>query len=260
MTDFWKCLRAEIIKSRGSFAVWLSLAGTIANTLIFFGLHLFEQVQLPIAPPGAWSAYIANHYISIAFMMLPLYVIILTNLVAYMEHRQEMWVQLYTLPVSRWNIYFSKQIFVLLLFIAAHVLFIIGTLLTGLLFGLIRPDSGLLQSAPDFALIAELSARTVLSILGLLALQFWVSMRFRHFIIPLTIGILGFVTVSILSPQWTHIYWIPYAHPIIYMPEYLGDVAYPHWGWLSVGELLSVLYFVVFTVIGYWDVRRQNVN
>ena len=255
MSGFYNCLKAEILKSNNSFAVWLSLAGTLSNLLIFFAIHYFSNEWIS-AGNNPWWGYVNGHYAGIAFMMLPLYVIILCTLVFFMEHRKEMWVMLLTLPVSREQLYWSKQTFTLLLFAAAHVLFVIGILFSGLLMGVIRPEAGLLAYLPDFGQIGKLAFETLWSILGLLALHFWLSRRFAHFIIPLLIGITGFVIVSYLGPGFWANNFSPYAFPIQYMPDYQGEIALARWGGWPYFYWLSPLYFIVFSFAGLWDTRR----
>lgn len=256
IAEFRRSLAAEIYKSRHSFAVWLSLAGTVANTLIFFVIHYFQSDWIT-AGENPWRGFVNGYYDGVAFMMLPLYVIILCSLVTFMEHRQEMWSNLYTLPISRSTLYWSKQVFTLLLFIAAHLLFVAGILLSGMIMGILRPDTELLGIMPDGLQLLTLAFQTVWTVLGLLAFHFWISWRFSHFIIPLLIGILGFVIVSLLGPGWVGNSFIPYAYPIQYMPVYQGEVSLasvgsrPWFFWLSPG------YFVLFSLAGQYEVSRR---
>jgi hypothetical protein len=245
-TSFYKVLIAEIHKGRNSFAVWLSLAGTVANAVMLFALMWWDQAKWEESSfENPWQTYVVGHYEGIAFMMLPLYVIILASLVTFMEHRRQMWVQLNTLPVERWKIYQAKQLYILLLFIAAHVLFIFAFLFTGCLLGLVKPETGLLQHWPDGVQILELAGKTVFSILALLSLQYGLSLKFRHFIIPLTIGILGFVLASLLGPGWNYAFLNPYAYPIHFMPEYLGEIKQggaEFWG-------MNIIFVLVFNIV-----------
>lgn len=243
------CLQAEIQKSRNSWAVWLSLAGTVANVLIFFGMHWLTDDWIAQGE-NPWWGFTMGFYEGIAFMMLPLYVIILCTLVTFLEHRQGMWVNLDTLPVPPGQVYWSKQLFTLGLFVVAHLLFIIGMLLAGVVLGLLRPETGLLEEAPDAGQIAGLALRTVWTILGLLGFQFWISWRFPQFIVPLLIGILGFVTVTLLGPAWPGSAWLPYAYPIQYAPAYRGAIDLVEWGNLPAYVWLSPVYFILFSVIG----------
>lgn len=253
-------LKAEIRKSRNSFAVWLSLAGTLANAAIFFALSLWDDQRWATGGVNPWDAYVTGFFDGIAFMMLPLYVIILCTLVTFMEHRQGMWTNLLTLPVSRWQLYWNKQLFILLLFVAAHLLFIVVMLISGLILGLIKPSTGLLSFWPHFGQLAWLAFLTITSILGLLALHYWISLRFQAFIVPLTIGIIGFVTVSILGPEKWYLHLIPYAHPIQFMPDFKGEILLPRFAGLPISIWMSIIYFWLFTLLGYLDFRRMEMG
>ncbi|MCB0582851.1 MAG: ABC transporter permease [Phaeodactylibacter sp.] len=260
MHTFLSCLNAELRKNRNSMAVWLSLAGTAANVLLFLGLHLVDGELGGGFSAGSWREYITNHYAGIAFMMLPLYVIILCSLAFQMEHRQEMWVQLHTLPVAPQQVYLGKLAFLLLLFVGAHLLFILGMLLSGLLFGLIGPANKLLEELPSLGQIAGLSARTVLSILGLMGLHAWLSFRFSTFIVPLLIGILGYVVAGLLGADWPWQFLNPYAPSFLFMPRYEGEIAAGQLGWLSAAELMSLAYLGLFTALALRALNRRRVG
>ncbi|HQU58594.1 MAG: ABC transporter permease [Phaeodactylibacter sp.] len=250
------CLKAEMQKARNSMALWLSIVGTIANLLLFFGLHWAGEAAVGGFSAQNWGQYVVNHYDGIAFMMLPLYVIILCSLVFLMEYRSQMWVQLFTLPVSRWAVYSGKILFLLILFLGAHLLFILGFLLTGLLFGLLHPGSGFLQQMPPWLQILELAFRTFLSILGLLGLHTWLSLRFQHFIVPLLIGILGYVVTGLLGPAWPWQFLNPYAPTFLFMPQYRGELQLPTLGWLSWAEWMSIAFFILFLFLAYRRLER----
>lgn len=252
MTSFLNALRAEHIKSRRSFAAWLAGAGTGANLLMLWVLHLADTRWVH-AHDNPWQGWITGHYQGIAFMMLPLFVIILTSLVAFQEHRRDMWMQLLALPTARSALFFSKFLWMYGLFVAAHLAFIVGMLLTGALTGLLLPATGLLGHWPAPGQVVLLASYTMLSVLGLAALHFWLSLVFRHFIIPLTIGILGFVLVQLLGPASSLARWLPYGPPVQFMPAYESGIV---WQWQPV--VCSLAYAVVFGVVGRWAFLRMT--
>lgn len=260
MNAHWACLKAEILKGRRSFATWLSLIGTVANVLLFSLFYLFGPADgTLISPINPWRDFILVFFNGIAFMMLPLYVIILCSLVNFQEHRSETWTNLFTLPLSRWKLYWNKQLYILLHFIAAHLLFILGMVLSGLIIGLIKPGTGLLTAAPPLGLIASLGGQTIASVLGLLAFHHWLSWRFRHFIVPLTIGILGFVLSALLSPQWMGSPFFWYSIPLFYMPVATDMLEVPIYAGIGLHLWMSLFFFILFTAIGYWNVARRAV-
>lgn len=250
----FRCLLAEMQKSRRSMAVWLASLGTLANVLIFAALSVLDsRTQV-----GDWVDYYAVHYEGIAFMMLPLFVIILCSLVTYPEHRTDNWVLLRTLPVGAGPIYFSKYLFMLGLFFLAHLAFVAGMLLSGTLLGWLYPGFSGLRQMPDWALLGQLIGQTLLSILGLLSLHYWLSLLFRPFIISLTIGILGFVATLLLQDQWPFLWLLPYAPPVEYVRLLDPAQTLPLWHGLYPGLWASLAYGVLFLVGGYvWFVNKR---
>ncbi len=258
MEAFWRSFKAEGWKARNSWALWLSLLGTAANVLMFFGLHLLGEAAPGGFRASGWEQYIINHYEEVAFMMLPLYVIILCSLVFLMESRGEMWVQLFTLPFPRRAVYQGKLAFLLLLFVGAHLLFVLGMLLSGLIMGALRPASGLLAHGPSFVQLLELAGRTFLSVLGLFGLHAYLSLRFSYFIIPLLIGILGYVVTGLLGVDWAGQWLNPYAPTLLLMPQYTGEAELRSLAGLTAAEWMSPAYFFLFTVLAQRLLERRN--
>lgn len=248
-----RCLLAEIQKSRRSMAVWLASLGTLANVLIFAALSVLDkQTQV-----SNWTDYYAVHYEGIAFMMLPLFVIILCSLVTYSEHRSDNWVLLRTLPVGPAPLYFSKYFFMLGLFFLAHLAFVAGMLLSGTFLGWLHPDFSGLRQMPNWILLGQLIGKTLLSILGLLSLHYWLSLLFRPFIISLTIGILGFVATLLLQDKWPYLWLLPYGPPVEYVRLLDPTQSLSLWNGLYLGLWVSLAYGVVFLLGGYvWFVKK----
>lgn len=250
----FRCLLAEMQKSRRSMAVWLASLGTLANVLIFAALAIFDESK----PIANWADYFAVHYEGIAFMMLPLFVIILCSLVTYPEHRTDTWVLLRTLPVGVGPIYFSKYLFMLGLFFLAHLAFVAGMLGSGWLLGWLHSDFSGLHQMPDWSLLGQLIGQTLLSVLGLLSLHYWLSLMFRPFIISLTIGILGFVATLLLQDQWPLLWLLPYAPPVEYVRLLDPAQTLPLRHGLYLGLWASLAYSVLFLLGGYvWFVNKR---
>lgn len=258
MQNFYFLLKAEILKAKNSFAVWLTLLGTVGNMLIFFFLNWFNLGHHDFTDnKSAWEVFVLNYYDGIAFMMLPLFIIILATILNFMEHRSGTWTMLMGLPASRTHIYLSKLVFGLILFLAAHLIFIFGIFFSGLLMGILRPEYVMTVSGFPFRTVFILATKTFFSILALFAFHLWISLRFKNFIIPLTIGILGFVLTSILSPAFPYQWLNPYAYPVCYMPDFHGSIEIPHFGFWSLHDLMSLSWGIGFTILGIMEARKM---
>lgn len=251
----YPALSAEIYKLRNSYPLWLALGGTAGVVFGFFALHLaMGQAWMPErADAYPWPQYFFNHYREMARLLLPLFIVIQASLACVLEWRVDAWKNLLTLPVPRYTIYGSKYLVLLGLFIAAHLVFMVGMLGTGALLGWLRPGTGLLDYPPDLEYLARLAFKTVVSILGLLALQLWISVRFPSFIVALTIGILCFVGASLLGPDYI---FFPYVYPIFY--PLATDI--DNGAWWDAGGLVSAAYAVVFLCLGAWDFERRTLG
>ncbi len=261
MKELYRCIQAEALKAKNSYAFWLAWVGTSFVALALFIIVLLDNNQIThVAEANPWRSYVQFYYSGTNFMLLPLFIIIIASLVTFIEHRNGMWKHLYVLNVSRWHLYVSKFIVIVLLFAAAHTYFVLLMLISGVATGIIRPSSGLLSHFPDFVQIGTRAFKTVFSVLGLLAVQYWISIRFRSFIVPLGVGVIGFVMATLMVEQSHWVLYMPYAHPLLYAQGADGPIKLSHWGPISEVELYSLLYCVVFVPLGYWLTRRMTVE
>lgn len=255
MTQFRYCFEAEVRKAQNSLAFWLSFLGTSGIIIAFFGILLLGTENfLPTEDESPWKNFFMVYYEGTAFMLLPLFAIITAALVCYVEYSNGMWKQLLISTASRTHIYLSKLLLTYLMIIAAHLYFIILMLLSGLLLGFLRPELQLYQSFPDLLFLGKLAYKTILSVGSMLAIQFWISMRFRSFIVALGAGVIGFVLSSLLVDSWAHSTYLPYTYPLLYLkPEHL------HTG-LSTIEIYNIVLFLLCTLFGLIDFQKITIK
>lgn len=248
----YRSILAEWQKAKGSMALWLAVLGTVFNVLLFAGVALVRY-------PGGlnWSDYLAIHYQGISTMMLPLFVIILCSLVHDLEHRQGHWELLRTSPVSPAALYMGKWIFMLQLFVFAHLMFVVGLLGTGFALGWLVDGFSALRQNPDWSELLRLIGLTIASVLGILSLHHWLSLAFPRFIVPLTFGILGFVlTLLLQNGGWEYLWVLPYAAPLEYVRDW-NKLPQPDWWGIYAGVWTSLAYGVIALIGGYlWFLRK----
>lgn len=252
MSTFVRSLIAEYQKAYNSLTMWLALLGTTSIILAFLAVIFFGTANfLPKVGVHPWHNFLLLYYEATAFMLLPLFVIIIAALLCYVEHRYGMWKHLLITSISRVAIYFSKLLFAYLFIAASHLYFIVLMLISAAVLAVFRPELKLLKQEPDFMLLITLAVKTLLSIAGMLSLQFWISIRFRSFIVALGIGVIGFVICSLLL-EWPYIIYLPYAYPMLYLQgveeaSLIGRV-----------EVMSLVYLLIFSVLGVIDFRRRQ--
>ncbi|MCY7281038.1 MAG: ABC transporter permease [Sphingomonas bacterium] len=180
-------LTAEVLKLRRSLVMLLCLAAPalVAIIAVLIGLKTGKSVPLlNYAQTGAafW-----------AFAMLPLSLTALSVLMAQMEHGPRLWDHLLALPGARRRLFLAKAL-VMIALDAAMTLLLLGFLLVGAwLMPLFKPVTG----SFEVATIATLLTKMFLASTLMAVIQLWAALRFRSFVPPLAIGILGtFISVA----------------------------------------------------------------
>ena len=101
--------------------------------------------------------------------------------------------------------------------------------------------------------IAMLRINTYLVLLSLCAIQYWLGLRFKSFIVPIAIGVgLYFAgTVLVMQLQQSNILYLPYTM-FLYngLPEFTAHVSGLNW--------YSLAYTLVFLAIGFLNFRKRR--
>jgi len=117
---------------------------------------------------------------------------------------------------------------------------------------------------PRWGSIFEKGIRVLISTLGVLGIQYFLSIRFRNFIIQFGVGIFGLVLSFILtSINKSFILFCPYSYPMIAQEfeAFPTDFrSFPFDGWLSNIEYLSIAVFMVFILVGYLMERNRQIT
>lgn len=152
-------------------------------------------------------------------LFLPLFIIVLTLLNQQLDHQANIRKLIYSLPTPQWALVSAQWFYMLLLYTFTFVWCLVLLLLgSGWLLSLLRPDLTFDQFASASLFVGI--GQGYLASLGILALQFVLSHYFKNMIIPLSIGMLGFVSALVLF-QWEHTVYHPFAYPAI---AFLGSL------------------------------------
>lgn len=195
-------LSVEIQKQKGSLAAVLAVAApTLIAIFVFFNMLRGEA-------PQPWLIYAQSSTAIWAFFMLPMSVTALTALVAHMEHGPRAWDHLCALPIARWKFYAAKATCVLAIVAAMSVMNLLLTWSAVSLAATIKPalaPTGII----DIAQQATLMGKVMLAATLMIAIQFWVAMRFASFVPALCVGIGGtfFSVVATAAEQGVFFPW-----------------------------------------------------
>jgi ABC-2 type transport system permease protein len=199
-------LSVEARKLNRSLAAVLALAApTLIAIFLFFNMLRGDE-------PQPWEMYTQGSAAIWAFFMLPMSVTALTALVAHMEHGPRAWDHLRALPVARWQIYAAKALCVLGVVAAMSLLNLLLTWGAVTLAVTLKP---VLAPTGIFDPVAQavLLGKVLLAALLVVAIQFWIALRFASFVPALAVGI-GGTFFSVVATSAKQGVFFPWQMPI----------------------------------------------
>lgn len=191
--------RAELIKLRRSLVLLLTCAAPACVTA-------FAAIALATRPVEVrWERYLDEGLAMWSFFMLPMSVTALTILLAQLEHGTRMWNHLLTLPVPRSFHFLTKAAMALGLLIAMQVLVYVGLYAAGF-----AVDAGLagdqLIGDRQYDDMAVGMLAMAVGALPMMIIQLWAALRFRNFVPPLILGILGTFFALVITAAGVNVY------------------------------------------------------
>ena len=249
-------LQSEVLKTKRSASFWLSIIAAGMMPVLFFLVHYFEPGgSIKALAKDPWGTQFMWAWQSINFFIFPLFVILICALIPQIEFKNNTWKQVFASPQSLGNIYFSKFVTIHLMIFFFYLSFIALMMLSGVMTNLFDSRFHFLKNSIDWQALAKMTFKSYLSILGISAIQYWISLRFKNFIAPMGIG-LALLVLAIIARQvgWQHVYKIPFAHPLLTQESFRktgGPLIQNH-------EWNSVLYFVAFLLIGFFDQKFKR--
>lgn len=211
-TRFFANTSAEFIKTKRSFAIWLTLlAAAFIPAINAIILLQRPEILLPKFEQTPWLTFLRFNWKNVS-VILPMYIILITNLVVQIEFRNNTWKQVYASPRSFADIFFSKLVVIQVLIPFYVVCFDCFLLLSGMIVHNLNTGYKLTAASIDWYSMLLISGRVYLGCLAISILQYWLSLRFRNFVIPLGLG-LGLWITGIVLMDWDKSIYYPYVYP-----------------------------------------------
>lgn len=216
MNTFLRIFAMEWRKQRRSLAAWTIVAGACFTPAVVLLVRLLHADALPglYARPDVWRSHWNSAWESVVVFLMPMCVILITALLAQIEHRNNAWKQVSVLPVAQTTIYVAKLLVAAILVAQFLALFVVAGTLGALLPAWIFADVPFPAAVSWIAPVAD-AARYFVLALPILAAQFAISLRFANFLVPVGVGFMAWVAALALL-SWKHAYLVPYGHGIQY--------------------------------------------
>lgn len=258
ITYFSSNIKNELLKLKHTFAFWLCIIGAGFIPIIYFVYYLIKHESLiPTEGTNPWDKFLTDQIMSAASLLIPLFIVLITSLIVQIEHKANGLKYLFSQPIPKWSVYFSKLTIVLCSVLTTYILFFLLMLLMGLSVGAIHSELELLEFTPNYEFPIKLLFRSFIASLSIIGIQFWLSFRFKNFIIPLGIGMV-LVISGLIVFQAKEAQFFPYA----YNRLSLFSLAEENnaFNWFPNFSVLSLLYLISFSIIGYVDISNKNIT
>lgn len=245
-------IKTEFIKSKRSASVRLTVLGSAFIPFIFLIMYVFKPEhftkELSVNP---WIEHFVGGYQSGAAFLLPMFIILITSLVTQTETKNNAWKQVYASPVSITSVILAKFIMVQVIIVSCFILFDLYMGLSAVSANLIIPGYNFFSSHLDMNAVFMYTLKLYTATLAISSIQFWISLRFKNYILPLGIGMALLIT-GLIVMRWEYIYLYPYAYPLL---TFMTSIKINQ-NWLVKHEYISMGYAVVIMLLTIIDVNR----
>jgi ABC-2 type transport system permease protein len=255
----------ELLKLRRTLALWAAILlplGVIAMTTTV-NLSRATGTQFVLDEPNGWDSLMLDLTLVLwCFVALPLFIALETALLAGVEHRENAWKHLFTLPIQRWTIYLAKLLVALGLVCLTSLELAVGIGLQGWIILTLRPDLGLTKPVP-WDLIWWRTFAFLPAVPLMLAVQTWVAIRWRSFTVSMGLGIGSTAVTIMLLRTFKNSASTPYG-PVLasLFPWSLPYVMIAPQATASLRETafwVGILGGLFASVFGCWEVVRRDV-
>jgi lantibiotic transport system permease protein len=216
MKAFFLSLWSEFYKSRKTLGFWCAILLPLVICLLM-SIGFFANSDKMAGMPGMllWIRFTGGVLNIMGVLLLPMFVVFLAYSVNNIEHRADTWKTLFSLPLPKLSVYAAKYFYALLLLFLSLLLFVVFTIGFANLLSALKPELKFGDYHMEKTLF-EVYFKLFLSGLGILSLQFFLSLLWKDFLKPMGLGFVGTISgVIMASMNWKYAYLFPYAHPML---------------------------------------------
>jgi len=243
--------RSELLKTRRTATVYFTvIAAAIIPCLSILAIALDGMETDPGEDP--FSAILDQRFNFLSGAIFPIYIMLVCTLLAQIEFRNNTWKQVFASPQSKLNVFIARFLnvhVVILLFILLYNVFLA---LSIVIIHFMVPSAHLLDQHRNWSELIMWNTHMYLGMLALSAIQFWLSLRFRNFVVSLGVGLTLWLVgvMMVMGYNVRGAYFFPYTYTAYSGFPYKFKDIMPAVQWGSFG------YMMLFLIIGFIDFRR----
>jgi len=242
--------RIEKLKISNTLVPWLALSAPLFVVIVAFVASYSggDKVYGPGINP--WENFSGHVLVGWSLFVFPIYLSLQSALYAGIEHQIGAWAYLYSLPIPKWATHVSKLIILATLMAASHLALFFLAEGAGWILGLVRPAYGF-QHYSMHHLLATASVSLFVAGLGMITLQWLISLYFKSFLVPAGLGLFATMAGAV-SRGFVASDVSPYLWPTALLNATL-EMNEWRFGYL----LISLLFCVLISTMGIWLLRRK---
>lgn len=245
---------AELLKIRKSSIVWLLWLTGLGLSLSIAVFYVKGPESFVTMGKNPWTKYTSFSLSLFSMFVFPFFVLLLTSSNILLEHRSNSWKSIFTLSNPKWSILLSKLISLLVLMLVVCLLYVISTLLFGYLIDIIVPEYEFNYYATDMPVFLLHVCQLYISVLGILGIQFFLSLSFSNQLYPLIIGIILIILGFLLTLTETAFSsFFPYSFPMNYKDFGIisNSIELDRTAFFERFEFISILTLILFLIFSY---------
>jgi lantibiotic transport system permease protein len=253
LTYYKNTFSSETLKIKNTLVIWVAIGAPLFILALNFFIFFFKGEKLVQPGMNPWPVYLSNVMPIWCAFFMPLYITIQAALFHSIEHNSNTWKQVFTMPVPKWIQNTGKYGFFLGLFFLSMVLMFIYVVVNGMILGVVRPDLGF-QDYEIAGIVAMIILKSSVAALGIVSIQYFLSLRWKSFAVSTGIGLALTVTTLMLT-RWEKIVYFPFSYPffsVITTDYKTVDLFTSQVGY-------SLIVFAVVSALGLVGMGRRNV-
>src|ERR1700733_9783139 len=216
MKGFILSFRSEFYKTRKTMAFWSAIILPLLLCLLLF-VGFLNGGPNAAKTPGfmLWLEFAGAILAIMGSLILPMLIVFIAYSVNNIEHKADTLKTLFSLPISKLSVYGAKYFYAFFLIFVCLALFVLFTLGFGNLLSVVKPSLRFSEYHIE-GVLTKVYFKLFLSALGILSIQFLLSLLFRDFLKPMGIGFICTIAGDILAGNgWKYAYLFPYSHPFL---------------------------------------------
>ena len=247
-------LQSELLKSRRTASFYLTLVAAAVIPVIFIMDITLDGVS-PQNRAGIVGKMFSEGLKMTGFLILPMFIILITTLLPQIEYKNQAWKQVLTSPQTKGNVFLAKFLnihFLILIFIIVNQL-MMGV--AALVLNMVEPTWNVLSQPFDKYQHVVALLNSYAPLLAICTIQFWLGLRFKNFIAPIAIGISLWIIGSLLVIEFKSSIaeYFPYSfHVYGNFPQFKSK--------LNAVEWASGVYAIAFLVIAFLDFKSRKIK